>query len=307
MRGRPVRERSRQTAAQRVRRGIRAAAVVLTLGLPSVASAHPPVSLVLDGRGNLYFSDLRNVRVLRPDGSIEVAVSDVHTHELWLGPDGAVYGEDVTNVGDDYRHRVWRIEPDGTVTDVISWRDGYPDEHHDYGFQRDARGNTFVLRRDARSIEVRDPARALLREIPLQDTVGFLHWLTVSPDGLVHVAIGPDLYRVEPGEASAEVVARDLVERTPEFDFVHDRHALMGMWTDARGAICVSVYSGQVVKCVSPRGEVTDLVRSSGKWSPVGGRIRPAGGHWLLEWSSDNEVRVRAIAADGTERFFEAS
>jgi hypothetical protein len=267
--------------------------------LPALAAAHPPVSLVLDSRGNLYFSDLRNVRVLRPDGRIEIAVADVHTHELWLGPDGALYGEDVTNVGEDYRHRVWRLEPGGAVTDVIGWRDGYPDEFHDYGFQRDAGGNAYVLRRDARSIEVRDPTRALVREILLDDDPGFLHWLTVSPEGLVHVAIGPDLYRIEPGEVSARVLAHDLVERTPEFDFVHDRHALMGMWKDARGDICVSVYSGQVVKCVSARGEVTELTRSPGKWSPVGGRARPDGGHWLLEWSSDNEVRVRAIEAGG--------
>jgi hypothetical protein len=281
--------------------GILAAVAVLAPAIPGSASAHPPVSLVLDSRGNLYFSDLRSVRVLRPDGRIEIAVTDVHTHELWLGPDGALYGEDVTNVGDDYRHRVWRLEPDGAVTDVIAWRDGYPDEHHDYGFQRDEAGNAYVLRRDARSIEVRDPARVLLHEIPLEDHAGFLHWLTVSPEGLVHVAIGPDLYRVEPGEVSASVVARNLVERTPEFAFVHDRHALMGMWADSRGAICVSVYSGQVVKCVSRSGEVTELARSSGKWSPVGGRTRPDGGHWLLEWSSDNEVRLREIDADGND------
>jgi len=299
VRSQPVREQYGQTAARRARGGVWAAVVALTLGLPALAAAHPPVSLVLDSRGNLYFSDLRSVRVLRPDGRIEIAVANVHTHELWLGPDGALYGEDVTNVGDDYRHRVWRLEPDGALTDVIAWRDGYPDEFHDYGFQRDAGGNAYVLRRDARSIEVRDPASALVRQISLDDDPGYLHWLTVSPEGLVHVAIGPDLYRVEPGEISARVVARDLVERTPEFDFVHDRHALMGMWKDARGDICVSVYSGQVVKCVSARGEVTELTRSSGKWSPVGGRARPDGGHWLLEWSSDNEVRVRAIEAGG--------
>ena len=128
MRVGPGRARGSKTPALRGRRGISATAVVLTLTLPALAAAHPPVSLVLDSRGNLYFSDLRNVRVLRPDGSIEIAVADVHTHELWLGPDGSLYGEDVTNVGEDYRHRVWRLEPDGVVTDVLPWRAGYPDQ-----------------------------------------------------------------------------------------------------------------------------------------------------------------------------------
>jgi hypothetical protein len=281
------------------------AIVALILALPPLASAHPPVSLVLDGRGNLYFSDLRNVRVLRPDGSTEVAVADVHTHELWLGPDGALYGEDVTNEGDNYRHRVWRLEPDGTVTDVIPWRDGYPDELHDYGFQRDAGGRSYVLSREARSIEVRDTAGSVQRTISLAGHPGYLHWLTVSPEGRVHIAIGADLFVVDPGQASATPLALGLVERTSEFGFVHDRHALMGLWMDTGGAVCVAVYSGQVVKCVSSSGEVIDLVRSSGRWSPVGGRIRPDGGYWLLEWSSDNEVRVREIDAEGKEQVFE--
>ncbi|MEJ2483565.1 MAG: hypothetical protein P8049_10760 [Gemmatimonadota bacterium] len=281
------------------------AILAAALLLAPVALAHPPVSLVLDSRGNLYFSDLRSVRVLRPDGAIEIAVADVHTHELWLGPDGALYGEDVTNVGDEYRHRVWRLDAGGHLTETIPWRDGYPDEFHDYAFQRDAADRSYVLRRDARSVEVRDDGGALLRTISLESHAGFLHWLTSEPDGRVHVAIGPGLYRIGPGDRSATRLADDLIERTPQFDFVHDRHALMGMWTDPEGAVYVSVYSGQVVKRVSPRGEIIDVVRSSGNWSPVGGRMRPDGGLWLLEWSSDNEIRVREIDSNGNERVFE--
>ena len=269
------------------------------------AAAHPSVSLVVDSRGNVYFSDLQNVRVVRPDGTIEVVIAGVHTHELWLGPGDVLYGEDVTNVGDDYRHRVWRLEPDGTVDDVIPWRDGYPDDFHDYGFARDAVGRSYVLHRAERSIEVREASGRLLRTVDLSPQPGFLHWLTVEPDGRVHAAVGSDMLRVEPGAADAEVVATGLIERTGEFDWVHDRHALMGMWTDTTGAVYVSVYAGQAVKRVTDTGEVQIVARSEGEWSPVGGRIAPYGSMWLLEWSGSNQVRLRQIGADGAERIFQ--
>lgn len=269
------------------------------------ADAHPAVSLVVDSRGNVYFSDLQNVRVLRPDGTIEVAITGVHAHELWLGPGDVLYGEDVTNVGDDYRHRVWRLEPDGTVHDVIPWRDGHPDEFHDYSFARDAAGNSYVLRRAERSIEVRDGSRQLIRVIDLTSHEGFPHWLTVESGGRVHAAVGSALLTVEPGAVSAQVAATGLIERTETFEWVHDRHALMGMWTDSAGAVYVSVYAGQAVKRISDGGEVEIVARSEGEWSPVGGRIAPDGSLWLLEWSGSNQVRVRQIGAGGAERIFE--
>ncbi len=250
------------------------AALILGSGLAARhASAHPSVSLVMDSRGNLYFSDLRSVRVLRSDGKIEIVLPDVHTHELWVGPDDSLYGEDVTNIGDDYRHRVWRLDPDGRLTDVIPWRDGFPDEFHDYGFNRDAAGLTYVLRRDVRQIEVRNPDRDLVRTISLTGFEGFLHWLTVRPDGRVDLGVGADLLTVPAGGTEPRVVARNLVEWTDEFDWMHERHAVMGLWTDEAGGTYVSIYSGQVLKRVTPTGDISIVSRSSGGWSPVGGNV----------------------------------
>jgi len=285
---------------------VRSAALLVGVAALSaqVALAHPPVSLVLDSRGNIYFSDLENVRILRPDGTVEIAVPGVHTHEMWLGPGDALHGEDVTNVGEAYRHRVWRLDPDGSVTDVISWRDGYPDDYHDYGFSRDAAGLTYILRRAERMIEVRDGDRDLVRTISLAGFDGDAHWLTVSNAGLVHVSVGPALLRIAPGETAPEVVVTGLVERTDGFDFIHDRHALMGMWSDPLGDVFVTVYTGQVLKRVSPVGEVTIVARSTGEWSPVGGTVGEDGALWILEWSSSNAVRVRRLDPDGSERIF---
>src|SRR5258706_14893452 len=52
------------------------------------ASAHPPVGIVADARGNIYYSDLAQVWRLSPDGSRTVVVPQVHTHELVLDAAG---------------------------------------------------------------------------------------------------------------------------------------------------------------------------------------------------------------------------
>ena len=270
----------------------------------SLGIAHPPSVLVMDSRGNLYFSDLSSVWVLRPDGRTEIVVPRVHAHELWIGPGDTLYGEDVTNVGDDYRHRVWKLAPDGELSDQIPWRDGFPDDYHDYGFNRDSAGLTYVLRRSERAVEVLDESGDLVRTISLQGFEGFIHWLTVSSDSRLHVGVGPDLLTVAPGRTNAELVAPGLIERTEEFDWVHDRHALMGMWPDPSGSVYVSVYSGQVLKRVSRSGEVSVAASCPGDLSPVGGMVSADGVVWILEWSGSNEVRVRRLHADGTERVY---
>ena len=284
---------------------VSALSLIAVLATASLVTAHPSAVLVMDSRGNVYFSDLANVWVLRPDGSIELAVPRVHTHELWIGPADTLYGEDVTNVGEAYRHRVWKLAPDGELSDEVPWRDGFPDDFHDYGFNRDSSGLTYVLRRSERVVDVLDQAGVLVRTISLAGLGGFVHWLTVSPGGRMHVAVGADLLTVAPGGTEAELVAAGLVERTDEFNWVHDRHALMGMWPDSAGNVYVSVFSGQVLKRVSPSGQVSVVTRAQGDWSPVGGLVSDDGAVWILEWSGSNQVRVRRLQPDGTERVFE--
>jgi hypothetical protein len=157
--------------------------LVAVLATASLVIACPSTVLVMDSRGNLYFSDLTNVWVLRPDGTTAIAVPRVHTHELWLGPADTLYGEDVTNVGEAYRHRVWKLAPNGELSDQIPWREGFPDDFHDYGFNRDSAGLTYALRRSERVVEVLDEAEGLVRTVSLAGLEGFVHWSPVG--GLV--------------------------------------------------------------------------------------------------------------------------
>lgn len=266
------------------------------------ADAHPPVSVVIDSQGNVFYSDLTQVWRIDARGKKTVAVPNVHTHKLWIGPGDVLYGEDVTNVGDDYRHRVWKRMPDGALSHAIDWREGHPVDFDDYGFEFDAAGHMYVLLHAERRIDVfSNPFsknQARLRSISLEAFDGFIHWHTVHPDGTVFVTVGDALVRMLPGETRGQILAQDLIVRTPAFDFLHDRHALMGMWTDAEQNVYVSAYAGQQAKRVARDGRVTTAFTQSGKWSIAGGTIDGQGRTWLLEFSNNNEARIRRIDGD---------
>lgn len=307
-----------------------ALAILSTLSLTPDIQAHPSVSVVVDSSGTIYYSDLSRVWMITPDGARHIAVNHVHTHELWIGPEGHVWGDDVQNVGEQYRHRVWKRLRDGTLINELPWRDGHPTEFNDFSFDRDGLGNMYVLRRDNVTIEVRDThingsgKRAsggrVTRTIPLDRSLGFPHWLTVTSDGTVFVTVGSTLLRVRPGSTEAEPVASELVERSAAFADLHDRHAIMALWTlprksDATSSprseatvVFVSDFAGQTVRRVDvtadPRvqapAEATVAWESKDNWSVTGGTVLDDGTMLLLEWSNRNEVRVQRVRPDGT-------
>ena len=224
-----------------------------------------PTSVVIDSRGTVYYSDLERVWMIRPDGSKQVAVEGVHTHELFVDAADNLYGEDVTNVGEAYRHRVWKRAPDGTLTDVLPWRDGYPDEFADYAFIKDNRGRS--LRAPPRRAPHRHPQRRVAwpRSIDLGPArrVHPTGW-RCGARGTFFVAVGSrDLRhprRVRPPRASGAGSGHPhrgvcLPPRPARADGHVD--------PTGRVASTCPVYSGQVVRKISAAGKVSDAVRST--------------------------------------------
>ena len=268
---------------------------------PAPLAAHPPVSVVVTPDGRVYFSDLERIWVLEPDGSFRVAVPGVHAHELWLGPEGSVYGDDVQNEGDVYRSRTWRLTPEGRLENVAGWRPGHPRETG-YSLTAPAGGGLYwaigpggVLRRIDASGDAREALN--LGTEPFAPS-----WVVPDPAGPILVR-GGEVLRVT---ADGEVVtlAGDLIERTEAFSFLHDRHALMKPWTNADGAIYVPVYAAQKVVRLVDGSPPETVYGSAGDWSPVGGTFLADGTLWLLEWSADNHPRLRRIEPSGAERVF---
>jgi hypothetical protein len=279
-------------------------ALVSLVGLGGAAApvaAHPSVSLVVTPDGLVYFSDLRRIWVLDPDGSFRVAVPGVHTHEIWLGPDGSVYGEDVQNEGETYRSRTWRLTPDGRLEDVAGWRPGHPRDIG-YSLAAPAGDGLYWALGPGGTLRLIDEAGDAQASVRLGTEPVSPSWVVPDPAGPIVVRGGAVLRVSQDGRT--EVLADGLIERTETFSFVHDRHALMKPWTGPDGAIYVPVYSGQEVVRLAGPAPPSVVLRSTGDWSPVGGTFTADGTLWVLEWSTDNHPRLRRIEASGDERLF---
>ena len=129
--------------------------VVLLLSA-STLQPHPGVSIVQDSHRNVFFTDLKQVWKIAPDGAKSVAVANVHTHELYLDAEDNLYGEHLWGEGGAWRHRVWCLKRNGAMIDIIPVRDGYP---MDYGLVRDGAGNTYWADRGGEQTVIKKRAR----------------------------------------------------------------------------------------------------------------------------------------------------
>ncbi|MGI8785335.1 MAG: hypothetical protein ACR2L2_16990 [Acidobacteriota bacterium] len=274
--------------------------LVVLFGFVAGLSAHPGIGIVMDSRGNVFYTDLRQVWRISPEGAKTIAVPDVHTHELCLDEKDNLYGEHLRYEGDTtgkWRHRVWRRAPDGTVVDVIPEREGFL---QNYSFVRDRNGNMYWADRAKETTVIRK--RSADGKFSVFATGDFrdVRWMTSRSDGTVFLIDDGDLRRITP-DGNVSTVARNLDQRSLTQIFVKDRHALMGLWPDKQGNVYVAVYSARIVKRVAPDGRVSVVARSSWPWSPTGGMVAPNGDGWILENSATNAVRVRRIHR-GSER-----
>ena len=276
---------------------------VLVLMLAGAAAqAHPGVGIVKDSRGNLFYTDTKQVWKIAPDGKKSVAVPNVHTHELCLDAEDNLYGEHLWYEGEatkKWGHRVWCLKRDGALVDVIPAREGFL---RDYSFVRDRAGNMYWADRSAQTvIKKRSPDG----KINTHATADFrqVQWMTVTPDGVLFLMDGGDLRRVAP-DGKVTTFAAKLSERKPAPAEASDLNYHMGLWTDDKGSVYVAVGRERLVLKAQDNGATVVIARSQDGWSPSGGMFDRDGALWLLEYSSTNAVRVRRIARDGSERAF---
>jgi hypothetical protein len=261
--------------------------IAFTLALVAAAGAalgHPSVSVVIDSRGSVYYSDLERVWRVAPDGSKTVAVANVHTHELFLDGHDNLIGEHVWYDGDarkTWGHHLWKRDPHGRVSLIRPRTAGFPTN---YGFARDRAGNLYWPVRERGEIRKRAPNGALSRVV---GELKAMRWLHATPGGTLYVVDGSDLVRVRGGRA--ERFVRNITTAA--------RHTMMGLWTDAAENVYLADHANRVVKRVTPAGVVSTFERSTFPWSPTGGAFAANGDLWVLEWTITSQVRVRKIRA----------
>lgn len=264
----------------------------------SIASlAHPGIGIVKDSKGNIYYTDLKQVCKITPAGVKSVVVKNVHTHELYMDANDDLYGEHVWYNGEQlntWGHYVWCLRASGQLDTVINPTAGFLEN---YSFVRDSSGNMYWVERFKVSRfkkKTREGVITTVAEGKFKD----IRWMYASAGGDIYFIDLVDLYKIDSG-GHVILIGKDLASHTAGFGISgDDRHSIFGIWTDNNENIYLANYSGQVVKRVISTGPVEDVVHSIAPWSPVGGIFDNEGNMWLMENSIVNDVRVRKIKKD---------
>ena len=275
------------------------------------AAAHPGWGIVVDSKGNVFYTDLKQVWKIEPSGKKSVAVADVHTHELRLDAQDNLYGEHLwyQAEGEKWWHRVWKLAPDGKLTEVVATRElkaaDFSGQVRDFSFVADRAGNVFwvrdqvtVMRRATDGTITAIAGGSASAPGSMSSNEGFtrLDRMAIGPDGALYLLDGGRLCRVA-ADGAVTTLARGLDERSVSMFEVSPQHRLMGLGVDAEGNVYVANYSARQVKKVGTDGKVTVFLRAHLPWSPTGVAVSDAI-VYVLEYTV-RSARVRKVPPNG--------
>jgi len=280
----------------------RAIGILAMLSATAATEAHPGVGIVQDSRENVFFTDLKQVWKIAPDGGKSVVVPGVHTHELCIDTEDNLYGEHLWGDGGTWRHRVWRLKRAGALNDVIPARGGFL---RDYSFVRDGSGNMYWADRGEKTVIKKRSPDGMITTHATTD-FHMVQRMAATPDGKLFLMDGGNLRQVSPA-GKVTTLATNLSEFSPPPAAVSEMNYHMGLWTDHAGSVYVAVSRERLVLRVRADGTRKVVARSGEGWSPSGGMFDRAGSLWLLEYDPGNSVRARRIRPDGHDQIFSTS
>ena len=105
--------------------------------------AHPGVGIVMDSKGNVFYTDLKHIWKIDKQGKLAIAVRYVHSHELYMDENDNLFGEHVWYEGEasnKWGHYLWRLSSAGAFEKLIPPTEGFPES---YSFVRDIHGHMY--------------------------------------------------------------------------------------------------------------------------------------------------------------------
>lgn len=265
------------------------------------AFAHPPWGIAADSQGRVYFSELETIWKIDEQGRLTVfraGVAGRHTHELRLGEDGNLYGEDLTYEpeGERWITAVWKMTPSGEFSYLLAPTDSAP---RGTSIWRDRDGNSYSVHKDD------DTHELLLLKRGATGDVGLLrgsrssleHWKQVTlynaagtafgPKGALYFTDGSDIFKAE-RDGTVKTLARSVADAAAQGadaktrnqskaghdgrdkDRHEDHGALLGLSVDAQGnAYAADIRNRRVLKVTSD-GKVSVVHTSEETWMPTG-------------------------------------
>ncbi|HET9746652.1 MAG TPA: hypothetical protein VFP97_13125 [Chitinophagaceae bacterium] len=268
--------------------------VVCCLILACTAStAHPAIGIVKDSRGNIFYTDLRQVWKITPGGSKTMAVRGVHTHELYIDEQDNLFGEHLWYNGetkDTWGHYVWCLKSNGVLVKEIEPTEGFLTN---YSFVRDSAGNMYWVERFTTSrIMKKDKTGGVTKLI--EHKFGFIGWLFATKNGTLYFTESNKLRRLSPN-GKLETVVENIGSRSTDFMIMGRNYESYGIWADDADNVYVAMLHAKKVIRISRDGKPETIFRSNSSWMITSGLIDQVGNLWVLENSPTNEVRIRKI------------
>ena len=265
--------------------------------------AHPGIGIVMDSKGNVYYTDLKQILKVDTHGKKSIVVHDVHSHELYIDSLDNLYGEHVWYNGDAVKtwgYYIWKLSSVGKLEKIVPPTEGF---NNDYSFVRDRHGNMYSPNRSNSCQKIVRRRSDGGEEKLSDDCLNNIRWMAVTPTGIVYVTDFHDLKRIDL-HGHITTVARNIPDKKFTQLLVSEQHYLSGISLDKANNVFVADYSGRQVKKISASGKMSVVVKTNAPWSPSGQLIAPNGDYWLLEYSVTNAARVERISADGKRTIY---
>ncbi|MFN8344370.1 MAG: hypothetical protein U0X91_05180 [Spirosomataceae bacterium] len=270
---------------------------ILSLLTTMTAAAHPGIGIVCDSKGNIFYTDLKQVWKIAADGKRSLAVPHVHTHELFMDAQDNLFGEHLWYEGektDKWGTYAWQYTANGQIINLTGNVEGF---QHGHPLCRDAAGNMYWADRD--KVE-----KYIFRKTPKGDIEVLysgkftdIRWQFCQKDGTFYFIDDNDLYKLTP-RRKLVLVAKDVddVPITPPHTLSNgNNHSIYGIWDDPQGNMYVAVMSKNQIRKITKEGTVSIVYESPLGLSPTGGVFDQQGDLWVLETRADNTVRVTEI------------
>ena len=268
--------------------------IFLLFLFPAIGQAHPGVGIVKDSKGNIFYTDLHQVWKIT-NGIKSILVPNVHTHELYVDNNDNLYGEGgyYNEKANKFYHYLWVYRTNGKIDTVIGMKEQYV--HQTFSLTRDKKGNEYYLKRflpphtDTNHIYRKSPDGK--ETIFASGNFKQVNWLHPQNNGTLLYVSNNAIYKVD-SLGNIELVKEQIGNAKPSYKFSEKNILIWGVWQDNAKNIYAAVFSDQSVKKIDAKGNMTDIYKPKGGWTPLHGVFDNDNKLWVLEGSDKNDVRV---------------
>ena len=293
----------------------------LFLLLEQRIEAHPATGIVVDRKGNVFFSDLETIWKLGPDGTLSVfrpGVSGRHVHELAIDEHDNIYGADVGYESQKYIEDVWKMTPEGKLTYLLEpiadpprgmsiWR------NHEGNMYRVEQNNhtktqTLLLRRTpgGNVTTLAGSAYGHLDGKGAAARFGSIGGMAFGFDGSLYLTDGDSVRKVAM-DGTVSTLASKLAEPTDKDKqplFGGSYRTLAGLTVDSDGSVFLADPGNRRLLKVTGAGKVDVVLRSEPPYFPNGAVATASGDVYVLEVgftlpNISSGPRIRKLSRDG--------